>query len=385
MAMKPEPFRSTIMENRLGPLPVEFRLYLLNKRLAEATCDNDNIWWEDLTAEFFEDNALLSISLFPEENLKQYTIGRTLIPRFFRSFYTGGVTSLSFLPSRSKEMLNHATHTVTLECPQTTMVSQHIKPIPTRVITDGHLMVEFTFDQMSRIRLFSFDIRGHCELILRQAILHEHQVLDKLSINITRRGITQETLNYLKLCEILEPMKEIMSRQKDCKIEPRDCLRNCLFQKWQRMMNPPDPIRGGKTTRRKRKPSAPTSGGPGRKKSFPTSDVMVVGEPAMMGGDVGADDERVITRLENQFDSAGGAIKMENSDPQNFPHNTSPAVRATLNTMSPWQPNQGTPQGRPPSQTSMSAHQQGPGSQTPSRTDNTTPDAMPNTPASGQN
>nr|2YPA_D Chain D, Lim Domain-binding Protein 1 [Homo sapiens] len=36
-------------------------------------------------------------------------------------------------------------------------------------------------------------------------------------------------------------------------------------------------------------------------------DVMVVGEPTLMGGEFGDEDERLITRLENtQFDAANG-------------------------------------------------------------------------------
>lgn len=39
----------------------------------------------------------------------------------------------------------------------------------------------------------------------------------------------------------------------------------------------------------------------------PLQDVMVVGEPTLMGGEFGDEDERLITRLENtQFDAANG-------------------------------------------------------------------------------
>lgn len=43
----------------------------------------------------------------------------------------------------------------------------------------------------------------------------------------------------LKLCVILEPMQELMSRHKTYSLSPRDCLKTCLFQKWQRMVAPP--------------------------------------------------------------------------------------------------------------------------------------------------
>ena len=39
---------------------------------------------------------------------------------------------------------------------------------------------------------------------------------------------------------------------------------------------------------------------------LPLQDVMIVGEPSLMGGDFGEEDERLITRLENtQYDPAG--------------------------------------------------------------------------------
>lgn len=42
-----------------------------------------------------------------------------------------------------------------------------------------------------------------------------------------------------KLCVILEPMQELMSRHKAYSLNPRDCLKTTLFQKWQRMVAPP--------------------------------------------------------------------------------------------------------------------------------------------------
>lgn len=44
---------------------------------------------------------------------------------------------------------------------------------------------------------------------------------------------------FFQLCVILEPMQELMSRHKTYNLSPRDCLKTCLFQKWQRMVAPP--------------------------------------------------------------------------------------------------------------------------------------------------
>uniref|UniRef100_A0A4W5LUH0 Uncharacterized protein n=1 Tax=Hucho hucho TaxID=62062 RepID=A0A4W5LUH0_9TELE len=51
-------------------------------------------------------------------------------------------------------------------------------------------------------------------------------------------------------------MQELMSRHKTYSLSPRDCLKTCLFQKWQRMVAPPaEPARQAPNKRRKRKMS----------------------------------------------------------------------------------------------------------------------------------
>lgn len=91
-----------------------------------------------------------------------------------------------------------------------------------------------------------------------QAGNQDPSLLDQISKNVTRQGITPATLNYLRvrlctcelwsilangrfpqLCVILEPMQELMSRHKAYALSPRDCLKTTLFQKWQRMVAPP--------------------------------------------------------------------------------------------------------------------------------------------------
>jgi hypothetical protein len=52
-------------------------------------------------------------------------------------------------------------------------------------------------------------------------------------------------------------------------------------------------------------PSVNKKRSPGPSFSLASQDVMVVGEPSLMGGEFGEEDERLITRLENsQFDAA---------------------------------------------------------------------------------
>ncbi|KAG2462788.1 LDB1 protein, partial [Polypterus senegalus] len=242
-------------------------------------------------------------------------IGRTLIPRYFRSIFEGGATELYYVLKHPKESFHN--NFVSLDCDQCTMVTQNGKPMFTQVCVEGRLYLEFMFDDMMRIKTWHFSIRQHRELIPR-SILAMH------------------------LCVILEPMQELMSRHKTYSLSPRDCLKTCLFQKWQRMVAPPaEPARQAPSKRRKRKMSGGStmsSGGgtnsnSNSKKKSPASsfalssqDVMVVGEPTLMGGEFGDEDERLITRLENtQFDAANGI-----DDEDSF--NNSPALGAN----SPW-------------------------------------------------
>ncbi|XP_008825094.1 LIM domain-binding protein 2 isoform X4 [Nannospalax galili] len=321
----------------------EYRIYEMNKRLQSRTEDSDNLWWDAFATEFFEDDATLTLSFCLEDGPKRYTIGRTLIPRYFSTVFEGGVTDLYYILKHSKESYHNSS--ITVDCDQCAMVTQHGKPMFTKVCTEGRLILEFTFDDLMRIKTWHFTIRQYRELVPR-SILAMHaqdpQVLDQLSKNITRMGLTNFTLNYLRLCVILEPMQELMSRHKTYNLSPRDCLKTCLFQKWQRMVAPPEPTRQPTTKRRKRKNSTSstsnssagnTTNSTGSKKKTPaaslslsTQDVMVVGEPTLMGGEFGDEDERLITRLENtQYDAANGM-----DDEEDF--NNSPA----LGNNSPW-------------------------------------------------
>uniref|UniRef100_A0A8C9RPE3 LIM domain binding 2 n=1 Tax=Scleropages formosus TaxID=113540 RepID=A0A8C9RPE3_SCLFO len=239
----------------------EYRIYEMNKRLQSRTEESDNLWWDAFSTEFFEDDATLTLSFCLEDGPKRYTIGRTLIPRYFSTVFEGGVTDLYYILKHSKESFHNSS--ITVDCDQCTMVTQHGKPMFTKVCTEGRLILEFTFDDLMRIKTWHFTIRQYRELVPR-SILAVHaqdpQVLEQLSKNITRVGLTNFTLNYLRLCVILEPMQELMSRHKTYNLSPRDCLKTCLFQKWQRMVAPPGTAESfamSPTRRRRRGASEP--------------------------------------------------------------------------------------------------------------------------------
>uniref|UniRef100_A0A8C1UT68 LIM domain binding 2a n=1 Tax=Cyprinus carpio TaxID=7962 RepID=A0A8C1UT68_CYPCA len=287
----------------------EYRIYEMNKRLQSRTEESDSLWWDAFATEFFEEDATLTMAFCLEDGPKRYTIGRTLIPRYFSTVFEGGVSDLYYILKHSKESFHNSC--ITVDCDQCTMVTQHGKPMFTKVCTEGRLILEFAFDDLMRIKTWHFNIRQYRELIPR-SILAMHaqdpQVLEQLSKNITRMGLTNFTLNYLRLCVILEPMQELMSRHKTYNLSPRDCLKTCLFQKWQRMVAPPGKSKSPSSVLR----DAPNGSNLCSIRSlwmclYILQDVMVVGEPTLMGGEFGDEDERLITRLENtQYDANNG-------------------------------------------------------------------------------
>ncbi|XP_076437305.1 LIM domain-binding protein 2-like isoform X2 [Babylonia areolata] len=348
----------------MGQQQPDYRIHELNKRLQQRNEESDNLWWDAFATEFFEDDASLTLTFCLEDGPKRYTIGRTLIPRYFRSIFEGGVTDLHYVLRHTKESFHNTT--ISLDCDQASMVTQHGKPMFPYVITEGRLLLEFTFDDLMRIRSWHFAIRQHRELIPRTVIGMQPvdpAMMEQMSKNITRQGLTNYTLNFLRLCVILEPMQELMSRHKAYGLNPRDCLKTTLFQKWQRMVAPVGKESARPPSkRRKRKGSASNNSGAGnnnrdvppsgkqkrspgphgfnlgssvpgaekttksKKKKKKTEeltensealhcngldpvlpvDVMVVGEPTLMGGEFGDEDERLITRLENtQFEGTG--------------------------------------------------------------------------------
>merc|ERR1719309_325008 len=81
---------------------------------------------------------------------------------------------------------------------------------------------------------------------------------------------------------------------------------------------------GGTTNNNNNKKKSPGSGFP---LSSQVPDVMVVGEPSLMGGEFGDEDERLITRLENvQFDAANG-LREDRECSGNSPMRGSPRNR----------------------------------------------------------
>ncbi|XP_046749532.1 LIM domain-binding protein 2 isoform X3 [Diprion similis] len=357
----------------------DYRLYELNKRLQQRTEESDNLWWDAFATEFFEDDATLTLTFCLEDGPKRYTIGRTLIPRYFRSIFEGGVTELYYNMKHPKESFHNTS--ITLDCDHCVMVTHHGKPMFTKdeiqfeiylfqVCTEGRLILEFTFDDLMRIKSWHMSVRTHRELVPRSVVgMHTAQqdptMLEQLSKNITRQGITNSTLNYLRLCVILEPMQELMSRHKAYALSPRDCLKTTLFQKWQRMVAPPGKRESQRPANKRRKRKASASGpgnnappapskkrSPGPNFSLASQDVMVVGEPSLMGGEFGDEDERLITRLENTQYDAANSLDPHSHDTSGGPPPHPHQFHSEPNAGNSWPPDRGPgpPQGGPGNQ-----------------------------------
>lgn len=335
-------------------LQTEFRIIELNRRLQSRPIQrypisplpsvgnpyDEEVWWEKFASEFFEDDATLTLRI-QEDKPVEFTIGRTLIPKFFRTYFDGGVTDLSINLRNPKETCTHP-HTVTLDCDQTFIVTNNIYKHPAIstnqgvvVHTEGRLVLEFVSnnDTLS-IKSWKFYTKC-CREYIDRSVLALGLPNSFLVEPITRQGLTKSTVSYLKMCMIMEPMQDIIVLHRHTKLDPRSCMQKLLVDKYK--FRAEDDNRTLINKRRKRKPSAaPAASGPtGRKSkanmsnaasianstnnivvtppsapsfSLASQDVMVVGEPSIMGGDFADDNERIKTQLENsQYDPSTSA------------------------------------------------------------------------------
>lgn len=136
---------------------LHYNYYYLCIFIRHSLQESDNCWWDAFATEFFEDDASLTLTFCLEDGPKRYSqftfltyiqylyifiqsfkhfiflaIGRTLIPRYFRSIFDGGVSELYFHLKLAKESFHNPT--ITLDCDQCTMVTHHtVKPMFTKV------------------------------------------------------------------------------------------------------------------------------------------------------------------------------------------------------------------------------------------------------------
>lgn len=357
----------------------EYRIIELNKRLQQrpkplgpstpiptpASVAEDG-WWERFACEFFDDNATLTLQIPGDVKPIEYTIGRTLIPRYFRSCFDGGVIDLSIKLRNIIETPSHS-GILMLECNQTDITTKHITANMHVVVhTGGSIKLEFVsnnFDNNLLIRSWRFYTRDCHEYVERSMTPNE-----QLANPITRYGLTKSTVSYLKMCMIMEPMKELMCHHRLTKKDPRSCLKHLLQDKYK--INSIEDNRAQPNKRRKRKAPGTTGvgaagGGPNKRNKansmnnnnpmgnnnniamnnsmiqtqpsemagvpnlpLASQDVLQVSEPSMLGADFVDDNERRITRLENnQFDRSllNGNNNSSSSSSSNTLNPTNPA------------------------------------------------------------
>ncbi|PAA51102.1 hypothetical protein BOX15_Mlig029780g1, partial [Macrostomum lignano] len=427
-----------------GQTSGDLRVHDLNNRLTQRPRDTPMLWWDAFGAEFFEDDAQLQVSLMEEDGValppKSYCIGRSLIPRFFHQLMDACEEAYLWLRAPHEMLMQspapHLPPTLVLTCDAAELVTSYVRnqPCLCKVLADIRLVLEFAWNERARIRLWRMDIRGYNELLPRshaqQQPLMPHQSGSNgpscLPLStakpVSKAGLPPQVVHMLQASTVLEPMQAMMALQKCSDLEPRECLKQMLQQRWQRMPSGPGgdvssgfvvaglhggptavpavapggvavaaaPATSGKArggagakvprSRKRTKNTAennlatggeakPTGGGGrgggGRKRnagaaaaaasgqarpSMPQpmdpaqpGEVMVVGEPGLMGGQACQEDERLITRLENsrfvamnRFGAPPSAVAaLSHSQPSSTSVAlTMPAASASLSTSS---------------------------------------------------
>ncbi|XP_066924058.1 LIM domain-binding protein 2-like isoform X1 [Clytia hemisphaerica] len=311
-------------------LQPDYRIHEFNKRLQGQSDKNDQTWWDELINEFFEEDASLLIQYKEKNHNKKLMIHRRLIPRYFRSLFEGGVSKIYYVVLESKESYMNAT--VSVDCKHASMITHFDQPKNLKVHTDGHLTIEFAFDSFMRIRHWKFIVKDTTEYLPKSSFNEKDESkAEEMAKNVMEHGQPPKSLHYLRVGTVLESMFEMMARAKSGTMTPREALKSVLYDKWQatmlkmefetrhRIWNQNTQSRPNNKKRKNRKtPSVSNEPKPPPKKKSPstsafppmsTSDVMFVDEPVLMGGELGDDDERVITRLENaQFDTPNGMV-----------------------------------------------------------------------------
>ena len=50
----------------------DYRIHEMNKRLQQRTEESDNLWWDAFATEFFEDDAVITLTFCLEDGPKRY-------------------------------------------------------------------------------------------------------------------------------------------------------------------------------------------------------------------------------------------------------------------------------------------------------------------------
>ncbi|XP_018496251.1 LIM domain-binding protein 2 [Galendromus occidentalis] len=332
---------------------LDFRMCELNRRLLAMNKWCDLAQWQAFTDDFFEPNGFFSFSFCLEDGVTRARIGRALIPRFFMTYFESVIEPQFNLNQLKLISVNNHAHSAVFDCPcgnlSTLMPLGHPSASGTpgeppnrefvaMVRMDGRFLVEIGM-LSQRFKSISFVVHTHREHVPRHVARHSGPMT-----SLTRGGFPTPVVNFLRMCNTLGPMQELMMRQKQTNLSPQETLRTAVFDRFQQISNqaqrppngrPSPPVLDVKPAidriteaefqkpvvkqRRRRKQAENSATVPAKKvnrkgvqqppaydayhagRSHPMDDpgMMMVGSPVIMGSTIKIEEERMICKLEN--------------------------------------------------------------------------------------
>jgi hypothetical protein len=132
----------------------EYRLYEMNKRLANRPEPDFIEWWEGFSNEFFENDAKLCIqNVSDEEGTHNFVINRPLIPRYFKSIFEGGITDMYYHLARGGQI---STANIIVQQRQPLQNEQQSINEPVPVINKQQTIIIFETDACTMVNLHLF-------------------------------------------------------------------------------------------------------------------------------------------------------------------------------------------------------------------------------------
>lgn len=339
--IRPASVKEPIVHHLSNILQTEVRILELNRRLQSRPINryrnnplpsydqyDESHWWEEFTTDFFREDATLTLYLQIDDKPVTYILKRSLIARFFRSYFDGGVTELSINLRNSKELRSH--QTILLDCEHANIITKNLLKHPKvnlspRVVvcTEGHLSLEFVGANLETMLIKSWRFRINlCREYIDRSITSIGLPSTLLVEPTTFQGLPSSTMFYLRMCSIMEPVQELISQHKLTNLEPKACLKKLLYDRYRfksdvetkttptrrrKRKSPASPVinnsqAGSKRSKAPANPSISptiTNTFPPSNANLPPLNVMVVGEPASMGVEYRDDNERSITKIDN--------------------------------------------------------------------------------------
>ncbi|KAI6215032.1 LIM interaction domain (LID) domain-containing protein [Aphelenchoides besseyi] len=233
----------------VGPPYLDARIQEMNQRISaffhNRTILSENEvhqWFEAFSYEFFDDKALMTITMPDRIPESKYFLNRTLIPRFFRSLIENGVSNLMFLCNASHE---YAASNGNMIFPALSSDNFELHalleiPIRTKVRAVGRSFIEYTpYDEVFGYRIKHWMMHLHaadeaCQISEEEM---EPEILRQKRQGFTISGLPVGTINFLKMCTVLVPMQRLMLWCKEStnqNTKPKEALKAVVFEDFNR-------------------------------------------------------------------------------------------------------------------------------------------------------